>query len=150
MHKGSFIVDQIFVLRTGFFKKDIVLAGWLIEGEMRIGDVIRLPSGRLLKIKSIEKKHEKTIMVTAREPCGVLVEGTGWKPSHKDIEEELRGRKYHEILGRFVEEVKKKYPGVSRDRLKQLVDAEIKARREEVDRLLKEASLDVLPGETSS
>jgi len=102
-----------------------VLAGRVVEGELRIGDVLKTPEGRLLVIKSLEKGHRKVEKALTNEPVGV-----------KDLE------KYSiiSLVMKLRREAEEKYSHIPKDARSKLVESEVKSRLEkEIEKIAFEA-----------
>jgi len=122
---GRFVVEQVFTIEA-FFKHFLVLAGRVVEGELRVGDVLKTPDGRLLVVKSIERRHRKIERALANEPVGIQVEGLGWKPKPSDLEKYLVTK----LVAELRREVEEKYSHIPKDARSKFVESEVKLRLE--------------------
>jgi len=121
---GKFVVKHVFTIGA-LFKRFLVLAGRVVEGELRIGDVLKTPEGRLLVIKSLEKGHRKVEKALTNEPVGV-----------KDLE------KYSiiSLVMKLRREAEEKYSHIPKDARSKLVESEVKSRLEkEIEKIAFEA-----------
>lgn len=135
---GKFVIEHVFTIGVllPFCRRFLVLAGRVVEGELRVGDVLKTPDGRLLVIKSLEKGHRKVEKALANEPVGVQVEGLGWKPKPKDLE------KYSiiSLVMKLRREAEEKYSHIPKDARSKLVESEVKSRLErEIEKIAFEA-----------
>ncbi len=128
---GKFVLEEVFAIGA-FFKKFIILAGGVAEGEIRVGDVLRTPDGKLLVVKGIEKGHKRVDRVVANDRVGIHVEGLGWKPKPNDL------KKYSviKLIDRLRKEIEEKYSHMPKDARQKLVESEVKLRlKEELDKI---------------
>jgi len=130
--KGKFIVEEVFQIKW----IGLILAGRVFKGEMSVGDILKLPDGRFLRVKGIEKGRKKVDKAVVNEAVGVIIEGVGWKPSRKDIEK-LRVR---EIIERIRKEATRKYLHMPKDLVKKLVEKEI---RDQLEKELDKIALEI-------
>lgn len=66
---GKFVGKEAFTI-DAFLRSSL-------EGETRVGDVLKTPDGRLLVVKSIEKRHKRVERAVASDRDGIRVEGLG-------------------------------------------------------------------------
>ena len=129
--RGKFVIEHVFTIGA-LFKKFLVLAGRVVEGELRVGDVLETPGNKLLVVRSIEKGHRRVEKALANEPVGVRVEGLGWKPNRKDLE------KYSiiSLIGNLRKEAERKYSNMPKDARAKLVESEIKSKlKSEIEKI---------------
>uniref|UniRef100_A0A7C2Z1K9 Uncharacterized protein n=1 Tax=Ignisphaera aggregans TaxID=334771 RepID=A0A7C2Z1K9_9CREN len=108
------------------------MAGRVVEGELRVGDVLKTPDGRLLIVKNIEKGHKKAEKALANEPIGVQIEALGWRPKPKDLE------KYSiiKLIERLRKEIEVRYADMPKDTREKFVESELKLKlREELGKI---------------
>ena len=132
--KGKFTVEEVFQLKLGlhFAPYVLVLAGRVLKGELAVGDFLKLPDGRLLKVERIERKNRKVERAVVNEPVGVFVKGVGWKPGRKDLEK----YKVFETIKKLRKEAEKKYSHMPKELAKKLVEKEVKDKlREELEKI---------------
>jgi len=134
---GKFVLEHVFIIGARFiFKGFLVLAGRVVEGELRIGDVLKTPDGKLLIVKSIEKGRRKVEKAVAGEPIGVQVEGLGWKPKPEDLEK----HSVIKLIDKLRKDVEKKYSHMPKDARQRLVESEVKLKlKEEIGKIVFEA-----------
>lgn len=121
---GKFCLDMVFLFGRSrlFGPKTMVLAGRVLEGEIRIGYVLRLPDGRMLRVKSLESRGRKVEKAIRGEPVGISVEGIGWKPSVED----LKPYEIPRIIGELRKSLEKKYSHLPKELAEKLVGEEVK------------------------
>ncbi|RLE90705.1 MAG: hypothetical protein DRN04_14460 [Thermoprotei archaeon] len=129
--KGKFTVEEVFQLKLGLHYV-LVLAGRVLRGELAVGDFLKLPDGRLLKVERIERKNRKVERAVVNEPVGVFVKGVGWKPGRKDLEK----YRVFETIKKLREEAEKKYSHMPKELAKKLVEKEVRNKlREELEKI---------------
>ena len=129
--KGKFTVEEVFQLKLGFHYV-LVLAGRVLRGELAVGDFLKLPDGRLLKVERIERKNRKVERAVVNEPVGVFVKGVGWKPGRKDLEK----YRVFETIKKLRKEAEKKYSHMPKELAKKLVEKEVRDKlREELEKI---------------
>ena len=121
---GKFCLEVVFLLGGGwaFAPKKMVLAGRVLEGEIYTGCILRLPDGRVLRVKSLESRRKKVERVVQGEPVGIVVEGIGWKPGVKD----LRPYEIPGVIRELRKSIEKKYSHLPKELAKKLVEEEVK------------------------
>ena len=129
--KGKFTIEEVFQLKLGLHYV-LVLAGRVLRGELAVGDFLKLPDGRLLKVERIERKNRKVERAVVNEPVGVFVKGVGWKPGRKDLEK----YRVFETIKKLREEAEKKYSHMPKELAKKLVEKEVRNKlREELEKI---------------
>jgi len=129
--KGKFTVEEVFQLKLGLHYV-LVLAGRVLRGELAVGDFLKLPDGRLLKVERIERKNRKVERAVVNEPVGVFVKGVGWKPGRRDLEK----YRVFETIKKLRKEAEKKYSHMPKELAKKLVEKEVKDKlREELEKI---------------
>ena len=129
--KGKFTVEEVFQLKLGLHYV-LVLAGRVLRGELAVGDFLKLPDGRLLKVERIERKNRKVERAVINEPVGVFVKGVGWKPGRRDLEK----YRVFETIKKLRKEAEKKYSHMPKELAKKLVEKEVKDKlREELEKI---------------
>lgn len=128
---GKFCLEMVFLLGAGpFGPKMIVLAGRVLEGEIRVGYILKLPNGKMLRVKSLESRGKKVEKVVQGETVGIHVEGINWKPKAKDLEP----YEISKVMKELKKNVKKKYSHLPKELAEKLVNEEInKLLRKEVE-----------------
>jgi len=133
--RGVFVLENVYVIAGKIFGWNmppalLVIVGKVHTGDLRVGDVLRLPDGRLLKVKSIEAKRRKVESAAPGVPVGVAVEGVGWKPQPKDLKAyalpekllELKKKALSKYEGRMPREVAER---LAEDEVRRALEAEI-------------------------
>ena len=129
--KGKFTVEEVFQLKLGLHYV-LVLAGRVLRGELAVGDFLKLPDGRLLKVERIERKNRKVERAVVNEPVGVIVKGVGWKPGRRDLEK----YRVFETIKKLREEAEKKYSHTPKELAEKLVEKEVRDKlREELEKI---------------
>jgi len=129
--KGKFTIEEVFQLKLGLHYV-LVLAGRVFKGELSVGDFLKLPDSRLLKVERIERKNRKVERAVVNEPVGVFVKGVGWKPGRKDLEK----YKVFETIKKLRKEAEKKYSHMPKELAKKLVEKEVRDKlREELEKI---------------
>ena len=126
--KGKFVIEDVFQIRG----IGLILAGRVFEGEMTIGDILKLPNGRLLRVRGLEKKGKRVDRVVAGEPVGVIVDGISWKPKRGDLEEYT----VIKVIEMLKKRAREKYKHMPKDVVGKLVEREVKEQLEkELDKI---------------
>ena len=138
--KGVFLVEQVFEIGSRPLSF-LVLAGRLLRGEMRVGDLLRLPDGRLLRVDAIESRRERLERAEPNTPLGVKVSGVGWRPQKSDFREYLARRLVERLMKEAVERLAQRMPREAAEKLaEEEVRRELESRLESIGLTVHEAA----------
>ena len=126
--KGVFLLEQVFELGSRPLSF-LVLAGRLVRGEMRVGDLLGLPDGRLLRVEAIEASHKRVELAPQGRPIGVRISGIEWRPRRSDFKDYVAGRVLEKVRRETVERLSRRMP---REAAERLAEDEIAKRLESI------------------
>jgi hypothetical protein len=73
----TFNLEDVFQLRNS----DIVITGRMVEGEIRVNDLIILPDGNYLKVDKIEMFRKSFSIARVGDNIGILVGNGSFQPT---------------------------------------------------------------------